>query len=125
MDAFNEVCFGGRENEVNRNIGEAELMGIWSGWAKVVEEVTGVREDLAHDPNWTKILEDLNFMGFNKGDLDPSYDVAVESVVQETNSAGIIGSWAREVDKLNNPSNKGSQVDTMDEAGVESIDFFF
>ncbi|KAK8502777.1 hypothetical protein V6N12_073262 [Hibiscus sabdariffa] len=150
---------GARGCEVNRSIGEAELLGgppkklvdnskisqpdkinklsggnidfpfdspkkFGPGRVKVVEEVTGVGEVMTTDPRRAIILDDLNCMGFNKKDLDPSNDVAVESdveMVHETVLAGNFGSWAKGVNSLNNPKNKGLDEVIVDEA--ESMDF--
>ncbi|KAK8484392.1 hypothetical protein V6N11_001650 [Hibiscus sabdariffa] len=145
--------------EVNRSIGEAELLGgppkklvdnskisqpdkinklsggnidfpfdspkkFGPGRVKVVEEVTGVGEVMATDPRRAIILDDLNCMGFNKKDLDPNNDVAVEfdvEMVHETVLAGNFESWAKGVNSLNNPKNKGLDEVIVDEA--ESMDF--
>ncbi|KAK9030047.1 hypothetical protein V6N11_031485 [Hibiscus sabdariffa] len=169
MDTFNEVCFGihshdyvgGSGCEVNRSIGEAELMGdppkklvdnfktskpdkinslsggnidfpsdspkeFGPGWSKMVEEVTGVGEVMANDPRMAAILDDLDCMGFSKKDLDPSNEVAVESdveMVHESVSAVNLESWAKGVNSLNNPKNKGLDEVAVDEAESVSVDF--
>ncbi|KAK8569712.1 hypothetical protein V6N13_046758 [Hibiscus sabdariffa] len=143
---------GARGCEVNRSIGEAELLGgppkklvdnskisqpdkinklsggnidfpfdspkkFGPGRVKVVEEVTGVGEVMTTDPRRAIILDDLNCMGFNKKDLDPSNDVAVESdveMVHETVLAGNFGSWAKDIqDKVLNEAERKKRDRTI------------
>ncbi|KAK9009688.1 hypothetical protein V6N11_036217 [Hibiscus sabdariffa] len=72
------------------------------------------------------ILDDLDCMGFSKKDLNPSNEVAVESdveMVHESVSAGNLESWAKGVNSLNNPKNKGLDEVALDEAESVSVDF--
>ncbi|KAL4295855.1 hypothetical protein GQ457_12G032140 [Hibiscus cannabinus] len=96
------------------------------GWSKVVEEITEVGEVMATDPRRAAILDDLDCMGFSKKDLDPSNEVAVESdveMVHESVSAGNLESWAKGVNSLNNPKNKGLDEVAVDEVESVSVDF--
>ncbi|KAK9042451.1 hypothetical protein V6N11_017525 [Hibiscus sabdariffa] len=65
-------------------------------------------------------------MGFSKKDLDPSNEVSMESdveMVHESVLAGNLESWAKGVNSLNNPKNKGLDEVAVDEAESVSVDF--
>ncbi|KAK8523556.1 hypothetical protein V6N12_048074 [Hibiscus sabdariffa] len=81
---------------------------------------------MATDPRRAAIFDDLDCMGFSKKDLDPSNEVAVDSdveMVHESVSAGNLESWAKGVNSLNNPKNKGLDEIAVDEAESVSVDF--
>ncbi|KAK8622387.1 hypothetical protein V6N13_117306 [Hibiscus sabdariffa] len=159
MDAVNEDCIGihthnydgCREREMNRSIGEAELMGgssekgvgsfkdkqsdmvngisvdvtaekSRSSWAKGVEKDDEVGKVLDSNPCRAKMMEELTCMGFSRDELDQRKDVEVE-MVQETYSEGNKFSWEKEVNRLNNPKHMGADLEAEHETVVDSEEF--